>query len=53
LHSNIELFYQIAIKNIDLKELKEFKVMGERLEAPKPAVKKLDPKPEYNAGCAA
>jgi GTP pyrophosphokinase len=50
LHSNIELFYQIAIKNIDLKELKEFKVMGERLEVPKPAVKVLDPKPEYTPG---
>jgi GTP pyrophosphokinase len=48
LHSNIELFYQIAIKNIDLKELKEFKVLGERLEAPRPAEKKLDPKPDYN-----
>ena len=50
LHSNIELFYQIAIKNIDLKELKEFKVMGERLEVPRPAVKVLDPKPEYTPG---
>jgi guanosine-3',5'-bis(diphosphate) 3'-pyrophosphohydrolase len=48
LNSNIELFYQIAIKNIDLKELKEFKVMGERLEAPKPAPKLLEPKPEYH-----
>ncbi|HUQ97748.1 MAG TPA: bifunctional (p)ppGpp synthetase/guanosine-3',5'-bis(diphosphate) 3'-pyrophosphohydrolase, partial [Chitinophagaceae bacterium] len=48
LNSNLELFYQIAIKNIDLKELKEFKVMGERLEAPKPAVKILEPKPDYN-----
>src|SRR6059058_3816762 len=41
LNSNLEIFYQIAIKNIDLKELKEFKVMGERLEAPKPAEKKF------------
>ncbi len=48
LNSNLELFYQIAIKNIDLKELKEFKVMGERLEAPKPVQKPLEPKPEYN-----
>ncbi|WP_346237858.1 RelA/SpoT family protein [Niabella insulamsoli] len=36
LHSNLELFYQIAIKNIDLRELKEFKVFGDRLEAPSP-----------------
>jgi GTP pyrophosphokinase len=45
--SNLELFYQIAVKNVDLKELKEFKVIGDRLDAPKP-VKVLDPKPEYN-----
>ncbi|MDF2383845.1 bifunctional (p)ppGpp synthetase/guanosine-3',5'-bis(diphosphate) 3'-pyrophosphohydrolase [Nostoc ellipsosporum NOK] len=36
LSSNLELFYQIAIKNIDLKELKDFKVTGDRIEAPKP-----------------
>ncbi|MFV0605406.1 MAG: RelA/SpoT family protein [Niabella sp.] len=36
LNSNLDLFYQIAIKNIDLKELKEFKVMGDRIELPKP-----------------
>ena len=46
-HSNLELFYQIAIKNNDLKDLKEFKVIGDRIEAPKP-VKVLEPKPEYN-----
>ena len=43
----LELYYQIAIKNIDLKELKEFKVIGDRLEAPKP-VRVLEPKPEYH-----
>jgi GTP pyrophosphokinase len=32
----LELYYQVAIKNIDLKELKEFKVLGDKLEAPKP-----------------
>lgn len=36
LASPLELFYGIAIKNIDLKELKEFKVTGDKLEAPKP-----------------
>ena len=30
LPSNLDLFYQVAVKNIDLKELKEFKVMGIR-----------------------
>lgn len=36
LNSNLDLFYQIAIKNIDLKELKEFKVIGDKIEFPKP-----------------
>jgi guanosine-3',5'-bis(diphosphate) 3'-pyrophosphohydrolase len=36
LGSNLELFYQVAVKNIDLKDLKEFKVTGDRIEAPKP-----------------
>lgn len=34
--SALELYYQIAIKNIDLKELKEFKFLGQNIEAPKP-----------------
>jgi guanosine-3',5'-bis(diphosphate) 3'-pyrophosphohydrolase len=34
--SSLELFYQVSIKNIDLKELKEFHLLGDRLEAPKP-----------------
>jgi GTP pyrophosphokinase len=36
LSSALDLFYQVAIKNIDLKELKEFKVFGDKIEAPKP-----------------
>ena len=36
LSSHLDLFYQIAVKNIDLKDLKEFKVMGDRIEAPRP-----------------
>ena len=36
LSSSLELFYQVAVKNIDLKELKEFHVLGDRLEPPKP-----------------
>lgn len=43
-HSNLELFYQIAIKNNDLKDLKEFKVIGDRLEAPKVLPKLPEPK---------
>lgn len=49
LPSNLDLFYQVAVKNIDLKELKEFKVTGDRIEAPKP-VKILPEKPEYIPG---
>ncbi len=36
LSSALDLFYQVAIKNIDLKELKDFKVFGDRIEAPRP-----------------
>src|SRR5262245_103278 len=46
LPSHLDLFYQVSVKNIDLKDLKEFKVTGDRIEAPKP-VKILEPKPEY------
>lgn len=35
-NSPLDLFYQVAVKNIDLKELKDFKVYGDKLEAPKP-----------------
>lgn len=46
LSSNVDLFYQVAVKNIDLKDVKDFKVSGDRIEAPKPV--KLQPeKPEY------
>jgi GTP diphosphokinase / guanosine-3',5'-bis(diphosphate) 3'-diphosphatase len=36
LQSHLDLFYQVAIKNIDLKDLKEFKVIGDKLEPPRP-----------------
>ncbi|MBO9681598.1 MAG: bifunctional (p)ppGpp synthetase/guanosine-3',5'-bis(diphosphate) 3'-pyrophosphohydrolase [Flavisolibacter sp.] len=42
----LELYYQVAIKANDLKELKEFKVIGDRLEPPKPV--RSEPKPEYH-----
>ncbi|MDQ6813660.1 MAG: RelA/SpoT family protein [Bacteroidota bacterium] len=35
-HSQLDFFYQVAVKMIDLKELKEFQVLGDRLEPPKP-----------------
>jgi GTP pyrophosphokinase len=43
LSAPLELYYQVAIKNIDLKELKEFKVTGDRIEAPR-APKLPEPK---------
>jgi len=36
LSSPLDLFYQVSIKNLDLKELKDFKVYGDKLEPPKP-----------------
>lgn len=36
LSSPLDLFYQVAVKNIDLKELKDFKIYGDKLEAPRP-----------------
>lgn len=36
LQSHLDLFYQVAVKNIDLKEIKEFKVVGDKIEAPRP-----------------
>lgn len=44
--STLDLLYEIAIKKIDLKELKEFTVYGDRVTAPK-ILKPIDPKPEY------
>ena len=46
LPSNLDLFYQVAVKNIDLKDLKEFKISGDKIEAPKP-VKLHQEKIEY------
>jgi GTP pyrophosphokinase len=36
LNSSLDFFYQVSVKNIDLKELKEFQLLGDRLEPPKP-----------------
>jgi GTP pyrophosphokinase len=38
LTSHLDLLFKIATKNIDLKELKLFQVIGEKIEAPKPLV---------------
>src|SRR5258706_1777502 len=36
LPSNLDLYYQVSVKNIDLKDLKDFKVLGDKIEAPRP-----------------
>ena len=38
LNSQLDLFYKIATKSIDLHELKDFNLLGDKLEAPKPKV---------------
>ena len=49
LNSALDLFYKIATKLIDLKDLKDFRVVGDRLEQPKPDKPALE-KPEYHPG---
>ncbi|MFZ9877458.1 MAG: RelA/SpoT family protein, partial [Chitinophagaceae bacterium] len=34
--SNLDLFYSISLKELDLKDLKTFKLIGDRIEAPRP-----------------
>ncbi len=46
LNSSLDLLYDIAVKKIDLKELKEFTVHGDKLIPPKPT-KPVEEKPEY------
>ena len=47
INSILDLQYDIATKKIDLKELKDFTVHGDKLVAPKP-VKIIEDKPAYN-----
>ena len=42
LPSHLDLFYQVAVKNIDLKELKDFNVVGDKIEAPKPVKPQME-----------
>ncbi|MBZ5858172.1 RelA/SpoT family protein [Flavihumibacter profundi] len=44
--STLDFFYQVATKSIDLKELKEFHVLGDKLEAPKPQRPPIENKSE-------
>jgi guanosine-3',5'-bis(diphosphate) 3'-pyrophosphohydrolase len=46
LQSPLDLFYEIAIKKIDLKELKDFKVIADKLFSPKTHKQIAEEKPE-------
>ncbi|HEY2727728.1 MAG TPA: TGS domain-containing protein, partial [Parafilimonas sp.] len=50
--SQLDLFYNIAIKQNDLKELKEFQVTGDKLVAVKPVkpVTEIKPETDYKPG---
>jgi guanosine-3',5'-bis(diphosphate) 3'-pyrophosphohydrolase len=52
LPSSLDLYYQISVKTIDLKELKEFNLLGDKLEPPKP-VKPAIPEPRHDHGVGA
>ncbi len=49
-HSALDLYYNIAVKIIDLKELKEFTVHGDRLEPPRPAKSVIETKSDAEVG---
>jgi len=46
--NSLDLLYDIARKKIDLKELKEFTVSGDKLIAPRPEPKPVEEKKEYD-----
>jgi GTP pyrophosphokinase len=46
INSSLDLLYEIAVKKIDLKELKDFTVQGERIFPPRPQ-KQVEEKPEH------
>jgi guanosine-3',5'-bis(diphosphate) 3'-pyrophosphohydrolase len=47
INSTLDLLYEIATKKLDLKELKEFTVHGDKLTMPKP-VKPMEVRPEFD-----
>jgi guanosine-3',5'-bis(diphosphate) 3'-pyrophosphohydrolase len=49
LASPLDLYYQISIKSIDLKELKDFQLLGDRLEPPKVVKPVIDLKTDGSA----
>ncbi len=46
LSSPLDLYYQVSIKALDLKELKDFHLLGDKLEPPKPLKVLVEPKPD-------
>ena len=50
LNSTLDLWYEIAIKKIDLKELKEFTVHGDKLVPPKPIKLAVEEKTDKDSG---
>jgi GTP pyrophosphokinase len=48
LPSPLDLYYQVSIKNIDLKELKDFQLLGDKLEMPKPVKPLAEHKADIN-----
>jgi GTP pyrophosphokinase len=51
-NSSLDFFYQVAVKSIDLKELNEFHLLGDRLEPPKPAKPVVDSKTDSSGSHA-
>jgi len=51
--SQLDLFYNVAVKQNDLKELKDFHVLGDKLEAPKPVKPIVEAKTETETRAAA
>ncbi|MFI5155139.1 MAG: RelA/SpoT family protein [Chitinophagales bacterium] len=48
-NSSLDLFYSVAVRNNELKELKEFQLIGDRLEPPKPVRPIMDNKPDSSS----
>ncbi len=48
LNSQLDLLYRIATKSIDLKELKLFQVLGDKIEAPRPIVTHVEQPHDHN-----
>lgn len=49
LSSSLDLYYQVAIKGIEIKDLNEFQLLGDRLEPPKPVKPVHEPKQDTSS----